>query len=242
VSNLLGVWAEHYAVLEPEGLAALVDRMGGIQVDLLRALETESGTLESGTAELTGDQVVQYLDASGPNLELYWGTVLQGLFAERPRVSESDLSETDDPIAARRLLVAAEGATVEPLPTVDLGGDPDAPLIQADERAASELVESVFGYRLPQPVPVLVVNGSGRPGVGQSVAARIIPAGFRVILGQNDEEFDTRHTKVIATGSQHLDDADRAQRALGSGEVAVTEVPSGLADVTIVVGTDYGSG
>jgi hypothetical protein len=44
---------------------------------------------------------------------------------------------------------------------------------------------------------------------------------------------------VIAGGDEHVADARRARRALGVGELGVTEVPSGLADITIVIGKDF---
>jgi hypothetical protein len=88
----------------------------------------------------------------------------------------------------------------------------------------------------------VVVNGSGAPGVGESVAARIIPAGFRVVVSQNAQRFDKRTTAIIASGDDHIDEAQRVRDALGLGQVQVTKVPSGLADVTIVVGKDYGRG
>jgi hypothetical protein len=69
-----------------------------------------------------------------------------------------------------------------------------------------------------------------------------VPEGFRVVLSQNADHFGERTTAIIASGDDHVDEATRVRQALGVGEVQVTKVPSGLADVTIVIGKDYGRG
>ena len=140
------------------------------------------------------------------------------------------------------MLGDAKGSAVQQVPVEDLGGDLQDPLIKADPEELPGFVSAAFGEGRGETVPVIVVNGNGEPGVGESVAAKIVPAGFRVVLSQNADRFDHETTAVIASGDEHLDAARRVQEALGVGEVQVTRVPSGLADVTIVVGKDYGRG
>ncbi len=242
VSNLLGVWVDHFAVMDRDGLVALVDRMGGIGVDLQEAFETEEETLGPGEVRLTGEQVEEYLDVHGRATELRWQLVLQGLLAKRAFLLQSDLEETDDATAVADILGDAKGSAVQQVPVEDLGGDLQDPLIKADPEELPGFVTAAFGEDRGETVPVIVVNGNGEPGVGESVAAKIVPAGFRVVLSQNADRFDHETTAVIASGDEHLDAARRVQEALGVGEVQVTRVPSGLADVTIVVGKDYGRG
>ena len=242
VSNLLGVWVDHFAVMDRDGLAALVDRMGGIGVELQDAFETEEETLGPGEVRLTGEQVDEYLNVHGRATELRWQLVLQGLLAERALLLQSDLLQTDDATAVAAVLDDAKGSAVQQVPVEDLGGDLEDPLIKADPEELPGFVSTAFGEGLGETVPVIVVNGNGEPGVGESVAAKIVPAGFHVVLSQNADRFDHQTTAVIASGDEHVDAARRAQEALGVGEVQVTRVPSGLADVTIVVGKDYGRG
>ena len=242
VSNLLGVWVDHFAVMDRDGLAALVDRMGGIGVELQDAFETEAETLGPGEVRLTGEQVDEYLSVHGRATELRWQLVLQGLLAKRAVLLQNDLLQTDDAAAVAAVLDDAKGSAVQQVPVEDLGGDLQDPLIKADPEELPGFVSSAFGEGLGETVPVIVVNGNGEPGVGESVAAKIVPAGFRVVLSQNADRFDHQTTAVIASGDEHVDAARRVQEALGVGEVQVTRVPSGLADVTIVVGKDYGRG
>jgi hypothetical protein len=233
---------DHFAVMDREGLVALVDRVGGIGVDLQEAFETEEETLDPGEVRLTGEQVDEYLNVHGRATELRWQLVLQGLLAKRAILLQSDLVETDDASAVADILGDAKGSAVQQVPVEDLGGDLQDPLIKADPEELPGFVSAAFGEGSGGSVPVIVVNGNGEPGVGESVAAKIVPAGFRVVLSQNADRFDHETTAVIASGDEHLEAARRVQEALGVGEVQVTRVPSGLADVTIVVGKDYGRG
>ena len=78
-----------------------------------------------------------------------------------------------------------------------------------------------------------------RPAWERSWAAQLIPAGFRVTLSQNAQTFDVAKTDVFANGSAYEEDAQRAHDALGVGRVRVSQVPSGIGDVLIVVGKDF---
>jgi hypothetical protein len=95
----------------------------------------------------------------------------------------------------------------------------------------------VFG--IPTPLRAEVRNGNGEPGVGQSVGTQLIPAGFRIVLSENADTFDHQTTQIIAAGTENEPAAEQASQALGVGKVIVSQVPSGLADVTVIVGHDY---
>jgi hypothetical protein len=103
--------------------------------------------------------------------------------------------------------------------------------------ALDELISESFGT--PTPVPAIVQNGSGQPGVGEAVAERIIPEGFRVVLAQNAQTFDVVRTDVFANGPGHESEARSVKAALGVGRVRVAAVPSNVGDITIVVGKDF---
>jgi hypothetical protein len=242
VSNLLGTWIQHYAAMNRPALGAIVDRVAGIQVDLQDTFDEGDERLGPGPARLTGDEVLRYLDIRGPHLELRWELVLEGLLRSRPALLPSDFVEVDDAATVIEIVDGVRGAPVQQLPVKDVGGDPHNPLIEPNRDALSAFVAAAFGGSPPEPVPVVVVNGSGAPGVGALVANRIVPAGFRVVLSQNAQRFDHETTAVIASGDEHVDEAALARNALGVGEVQVTKVPSGLADVTIVIGKDFGRG
>jgi hypothetical protein len=70
------------------------------------------------------------------------------------------------------------------------------------------------------------------------VGAAIVPEGFRIVLSGNAETFDVLRTEIIANGPDAEADAQRIRGALGVGAVRVSQVPSGIADVTVIIGAD----
>jgi hypothetical protein len=233
VSNALGAWADHYAVMDLAGFGRAIDAAGGLSVNLPAAYPIGPTVLGPGETHMTGDQVVTFLHEDADDTDLRWASVLEAFLAASPAVSRQDLAESDDPSVAANILQSAAGADVQVAPTKVVGGT----AIVAAQPDFDQLVGRVFGTA--EPVRVFVQNGTGRPSVGESVARDLLPAGFRIVLSENASSFDHATTTITANGDAHLDDANEIERALGVGDVRVTQVPSGLADVTIVVGRDF---
>jgi hypothetical protein len=219
ISNLFGVWIPHHAVVDTEHLSAVVNRAGGIDLygksedgaGVAAALETKAGR------------------------QLTWEETLAGLFAAHPSWGRADFEETDDASAVAAALTAAKGAEVEVLPTLQ----GESALLRADDAAIAKLVARAFGWPSRLPTGVIVLNGTGQPGVGESIAARLIPAGFRIRVSQNASSFGHGKTLIVANSPSLWSVADRVRRLIGVGTVSIAGVPSGLGDVTIVVGRDY---
>jgi len=235
VSNAVGSWADHYAVTDLRRFGKIIDGAGGLTVDLADAYPVGGTVLGPGRTKMTGDQVVAFLSQRANDTDLRWSSVLQAFLAAAPAVDAQDLTATDDAAAAVAALrsAAAPDVDVEVAPTQVVGGTAIVP----SQPAFDQLVGRLFGT--PAPVRTLVLNGNGKPGIGEAVARAILPEGFRVVLSENAESFNHPKTTVTATGNAFVDDARRARNALGVGVVQVTRVPSGLADVTIVVGEDF---
>jgi LytR cell envelope-related transcriptional attenuator len=217
VSNLLGVWVPHYAITDGTTLAERIDRDGGLSVFEQR---------------LSGRGVLSALDGRGRLAT--WREVLRALLWGADPWSASDFTDADDPALAGRLMTAVGRVEVAPLPMSRVPGG----VLQIDDAAAAPVLR-VFGRTTSAPVPVVVLNGSGVPGVGQDAAGRLIPAGFRIVDSANASSFDHPDTLVVANTSDDRLLAARAQAALGVGRVSVAGVPSGLSAVTIVLGRDY---
>jgi len=73
-------------------------------------------------------------------------------------------------------------------------------------------------------------------------AERVIPNGFRIVASLNASTFDHEETLVVATSEEFEEAAERVRALLGVGTVSASGVPSGLGDVTILVGEDYLNG
>ncbi len=235
LSNVLGMWIDHYAVTDLPHLGALVGR-SGLRIHLDGTVNLPTGAIGPGDVTLSGAELRRYLSIDGPNAFTRWEVVLQGIFATPPAIDAGDLTETDDAPASARALAAAAGADIATFPTKLSVG----PLKTPDVDSLDLLMQRDFGVVAP-PIPVFVQNGSGAPGVGEAVATALVPAGFRVVISENATRFGRRRTVVIAEGLSHIPDAERARVELGVGTVAVTRVPSGLSEVTVVVGKDFSS-
>jgi hypothetical protein len=233
VSNTFGAWAEHYAVLDLDALAAAVDRGGDVRVQVPGFYMTRAGDLGPGASQLGGDQVAALLEVKEEGGEARWASVVQALLRRPVRLGEGDLSETDGLGGVSRVLRGARGAGIASFPTRSVAGSVTVPL-QPD---LDQEVQRVFGFVAP--VPVIVQNGVGVAGLGEAVAAELLPLGFRVVLSQNAEPFGYERTRVVANGDAAVADARRIREALGVGRVGVSQVPSGIGDITIIVGEDF---
>jgi hypothetical protein len=95
-----------------------------------------------------------------------------------------------------------------------------------------------FGGPAEEAVPVIVLNGNGVPGIGELVAERILPGGFRIAVSDNASSFDHDETLVVVGSPNDVGLGQRVRDLLGVGSVSVS-VGSGIAPVTVVVGRDF---
>jgi len=232
VSNVDGGWNAHYAVMDLSGFAAVIDREGGLTVDLQDVYTSGTTVLGPGPTHLTGQQVQSLLRARADDTATRWADVLTAFLAGQPSLSTNDFTDTDD--AEQAATILGSGAVdVQIMPTQVVGGT----ALIAAQPDMDQLMTQVFG--IPTPLRAEVRNGNGEPGVGQSVGTQLIPAGFRIVLSENADTFDHQTTQIIAAGTENEPAAEQASQALGVGKVIVSQVPSGLADVTVIVGHDY---
>ena len=233
LSNTFGVWADHYAVLDLAGLAAAVDRAGGIRVQVPGFYSTDVGDLGPGSTRLGGDQVAALLAARDDDGEARWAAVVQGMLREPLGLDPVEIVETSGLGGVRRVLRGAAGAGLTLFPTQTVA----ATVVIPSQPALDQQVATAFGASLP--VPVIVENGVGTPGLGEDVAAILLPEGFRIALSRNAQPFGFERTRVVANGEDAVADARRIADALGVGRVGVSQVPSGIGDITIIVGEDF---
>jgi hypothetical protein len=230
LSNMAGVWIPDYAVITLRDLAATVDAMGGVDVNLTTGYPTTNDTLGPGEITMTGTQARSFLAGSTDDAMVRWEILLGALLADPPELAAADGDVTEGATSA---ISRAEGAEVLEMPTERITTTIVVPVYPA----LDDLLSGSLGT--PTPVPAIVQNGSGQPGVGEAVAERIIPEGFRVVLAQNAQTFDVVRTDVFANGPGHESEARSVKAALGVGRVSVAAGPSNVGDITIVVGKDF---
>jgi LytR cell envelope-related transcriptional attenuator len=232
LSNVVGTWVQDYAVLNVGQVSGLVDRLGGITVDLSLPESTSAGLL-AGTVKVTGVQMAALLDMRSGDSQIRWQAVLSGLLAARPLLQRTDLTSLSSLSGVQAVLSASVDAQVVPMPTQTAAGA--AAIAQQPQFDA--LLSST--WHTTPPTPVIVLNGNGRPGVGEAVARLIIPAGFRVVISENAQSFDIVTTDIIANGMSNVSLARKVKSAMKVGLVEASRVPSGIGDITIVVGKDF---
>jgi hypothetical protein len=136
-------------------------------------------------------------------------------------------------VVVSRLLSASTGATVLEMPTQPASGGG----IEADRGALATMLPK-FAESLGSLVRIVVVNGSGAPGLGTMIDGKLAPYGFSVVTSENASHFNVKHTSVVASGEKYLAAAQVAAKMLGVKSVKVSDQPTFLADVTIVAGKD----
>ncbi|HET7235470.1 MAG TPA: LCP family protein [Actinomycetota bacterium] len=219
VSNLLGVWIDHAATTDAARLAALVDRVGGVQI---------------GGETVSGQDAIASFGEPGAGGARALAVALEAIAGSGATWTGEDLSQADERRVVLRTLNSAAGARVTVLPAEEVATG----LFQsAPETVTAGLVQA-FGGPVEEAVPVIVLNGNGAPGVGEMVAEKILPGGFRIVVSDNASTFDHAETLVVVGSSNDVDLAERVRDLLGIGSVSVS-VGSGIAPVTIVVGKDF---
>ena len=86
---------------------------------------------------------------------------------------------------------------------------------------------------------VQLLNGTGVVGQSQLVAARLLPAGFRIVVTANAKSFSYHDTQVVFYRREQQAAATRVQRALGVGKLVRSRQPLDVVDVTVVIGSDF---
>jgi polyisoprenyl-teichoic acid--peptidoglycan teichoic acid transferase len=271
VDNLLGLHPDAVVTVSDRGWGAIVDRLGGITVDLPSAVRTDEpdGTTRvrfpAGEQDLTGDDVAELLGAavSGEGelehvarVRRVLDAIFAGLVAVPDALGEvptdgSPTIEASVPVEVVRAVFAA-AAQAHEAGRLDSLVVPVSPLTAGDERSLridGDRAEALVADRFPtarsgaqaEGRRLQILNGNGRPGIGQHVAARVLPEGYRVVLTDNADRFDHEVTRVIAHGDDEavLERARELVTLLGTGEVEISRTPQSVVDVTIVVGHDF---
>lgn len=220
-----------------------VDAVGGMGIQQLGGVVDALGGIEAESRMMDGEAMVRYLrrdvsdeEIAGDLRFVRWQEVLTGLLAaaeRRPGGLEGLPPEVSGVLATGALA----GADVVSLPVEDIGSG----LVRPHTQQVRQLVADRF---VPTSggtdVRLVVLNGNGAPGIGERVARLLVPSGFRLVSSLNAPTFDEPKTMIVAASEEFLDEARLAGRLLGVGQVVIGEQPTGVADITVLVGADFG--
>jgi anionic cell wall polymer biosynthesis LytR-Cps2A-Psr (LCP) family protein len=274
LADLMGVTVDGSWVLSRAAFAQLVDVLGGVEVDVdtdvlaPAAGGTKVVVVRAGHQRLQGSAAVAFATyladgedelARQPRLQ----EVLDGLTAAAKAKGEAAVATAIKGLGAgsqlttspasdvARLLVGLAGddltEDILPVHEIDTGGptaygvDPTQLRTLVDNALADSVPASARG----QNNRVLVQNGVGKPGIGESARTRLGNAGFVYRPGGNVPGFTFR-TKpsvvLISDATQEsIDLGQRVARALGLpvSDVKTSAEGQSVADVIVIIGADY---
>lgn len=218
--RLSGVQAATYAQLvvgdEPE--AARLARQERVLTAILAALPADTAQRRTLVAALPGAPT---------------GPVLDGVVSVTGALRSA--------AAARSL-----ASTVVPVRDIDTGGSVTA--YGLDSVAAAEMVRArLAGAAIAVPAGgrtrVLVQNGVGTPGLGDSARSLLVAAGLRYVGGGNVDGFGVQESVVLLPDGGPVSRArgSAVARALGLSESAlrISESAPTVADLVVVLGRDF---
>jgi hypothetical protein len=269
LSDALGVRIDGTWVLSASGLGALVDAVGGVNVDVDQDLDWRGVQLAEGRGQrLNGRAAAAFASYRHPDEPAAsqlarFSAVLTGLLAGLPPKQETidhqlralgaESNNLLPPGRLAEMLLRARGLAqgegwrglILPIKVLDAGG---ASVESLDTAAARDLVESHLpGARLPEPtggvVRVMIRNGVGVPRLSEAARDRLVAAGLRFVAGGNADSFGRRTTVVLVASDSRVDREHglRVARALGlsPSQIQVNPLGSAMADVVVVLGQDF---
>ncbi len=191
------------------------------------------------------DQVLEAMLAGLPTSAAEVAPLVGHLGAtSQATVSDASLASF---LASLAAATQAQNTLSQTLPThaIDTGGPTPAYLI--DSTGAAAMINGSFADSKPsdttRPVRVLVQNGVGTPGLGESAYQKLHRAGFSFLPGGNANHFGYRKTVVlIPDGSSHwIQEGQQVAKTLGVPNSAVMINDQGLtvADIVVILGQDY---
>lgn len=269
LADALGIRIDGTWTLSLGGLAALVDRLGGINADVDVDVK-EGGVIKvsAGQQHLDGVAAAAYATYAVP------GEPAQAQLARLDTVLEAviggmanNAAGAADQVAAlgassqSSLSVARLGSVLAHLKTLDTSnsvGYQSLPVHQLDgagqttytldSAGAADVLSGLTGTKTDTAtndtaIRVLVKNGVGTPGLADSTRARLSKAGEVYVPGGNELPFDKERTVVLISEDTAAQRAmgDKVAAALGltDDSLRVSGEGQSIADVVVVLGVDY---
>jgi len=267
LADLLGVTVDDGWVLDQGTLGTLVDRLGGVQLDVDVDVVREGAVLVgAGPQRLDGARATAFATYLAPGEQeqarlARVQVLVDGILAALPATGLEQLLGSLGPgsvstlppagLAAFLAGLAADDRAQAPqgdtLPVVPIDPGNGVTAFRLDTAASDALVDRLLAQSVPPGRRttgnrVLVLNGVGTPGLGNRVRAKLVPAGFVYVGSRNAQQFGYPTTMVLVRDAAPADQelGARVARAIGvpPSSVATSEIGS-VADVVVLVGGDF---
>ena len=193
------------------------------------------------------DAVSNYLMVPFTRYVVVSGDAYQALLTKQDvkglmgQVEATDLSSTArSDLAAYLGSVAQKDVWIVPLPVKPISVG-DQSYYEPERVQVADLLLQWWGVKLDQrkaAVRIIVYNGAGTPGVAGVAAQELIRKGFQVVDSGNADNFSHKQTLVLLYHGKAAD-AQAVRDALGVGKILAQSQPQQVADIIVVIGSDY---
>jgi hypothetical protein len=198
-------------------------------------------------ADVSTDAISNYL---GVRFDKYaivdaasYQAALQGQDLSGVLASVDDTNMSDEDLArfsAKFDATATEDVVIVPLPVrpISLG---DETYFEPQIEEVADLIETWWGVDpgvRGERVRVIVYNGAGVPGIAGQAAQSLIAEGYRVVETRNAENFDHETTEIYLYHGDDLE-GERVREVLGVGEISRQDASQDVADIIVIVGSDF---
>ena len=263
VELLLGFPFDYYVEVNVQGLADLVDAVGGVEIDVEKRMHYQDRAqnllidLQPGLQRLGGKDAVGYVrfrhDAMGDigrieRQRQFLRAVTRELLSPNnvsrlPRLAQTFVDTVQTNLSVRDILTLKRIVEQTGADGIRMATAPAAPIRLANQSVLQldpvELQRIVDRVLWGQGIRVVVLNGTSISGLASRVAEKLKEHGYDVLEIGNAER-RTETTLIL----DHRGYARRAQRvasAVGCGVISAEPDGDNPADVTIILGSDMRS-
>jgi len=257
VEHFLGVPMDHYVVLRVQGTRTLVDKLGGIPVDVEKDIDYDDNWghlhvhLKKGWQRLNGEQAVGYARFRYDE-EADWGRIRRQQQILRALVTEMKRPHhlVDIPgiagIMKENLETDINTPEIVDLIRVFRDMDPSAILkgtvggldeyidgiayIIPDDSEKERLVKRLLlgmDFLEPRDIRLALLNGSDQPGLAARWRDRFLDLGYQVVLVTNADRNDYQVTQIL-TRNARPKACEMVNQVLGRGQIIPLATAAGL--------------
>ncbi len=270
VEDLMGVTIDAAWSLTPPAFAQLVDSEGGVRATVdVPVLSGRTVLLQPGASRLTGIQALQFATYLAPGEQeqtrlARLQTVLDAVVQALPKdvtalvgslgaaaTSTAPAAVVAGVLSGLKLDDEQDNLQYRSLPVIRVDAGNDDVRFRLDRDANILMVDELLAQSVPvgarsEGNRILVLNGVGTPGLGESVRAKLVPAGFVYVGSRNADSFNQCCTQVLVKESTTEAGAlgARVAKALGlpGASVKSSNQIGTIADVVVIIGKDFTPG
>ena len=247
VASVINVGIDGVVELDDRGWAQLVAPVAPLAIENPDPIDLGDVTIDSGSIELTAEQVGPYLAAKRPGEspfnalvrhELVWDAWMTAI-AESGR-DDVVPGESSSGIGLFARSLAAGPVTYSVVPTTPDGDDPT--LLRVDKSTLAPMVLAA----VPNPDPatpgsrttVRLLNGVSADPIPAGIVQSVVQIGGSVAVIGNGPSFGRDETLIVYSDPVNRGYAELLQAALGAGTVRLDPEADETVGLTVILGSD----